>query len=376
MPASRTLFLLPICSLAPMLAAQTITAGAATFSFTVLPTTETPGAADVLNGGGGDILYQHWWWFRVAGDTREYAFKDDGTATRTVNGAGDTMTTTWTNVDNRGVFAATLTQSLQATGAAGALLTETMTITNLSGSQLDIALFGYTDFDVAGSGTDLAKGGLSSQVVIDQTNTLLAGEYRTQGNSGAAVDAFATIRNLLTNTAVDNFTTWSGAFGPGDYTGGYQWSLQIPVTGTATVASQLASLNCRPNSTVYGTGGAGTNGVPTISSDFPVMRASGTNYAIHLRNGRPSALCALMLNLSSTNQTLFGMNILVNPVGVTNLIGTNNAAGEADVGLGLPPSVAAFCGLSIYGQWLVLDPAAASGPAATSAGLQMTLGSW
>ncbi|MBK8100664.1 MAG: hypothetical protein IPK26_26550 [Planctomycetes bacterium] len=356
--------------------AVTITNGNVTYTQGAIATGETPGVAEVLNGSGGDILYQHWWWFRVAGDTREFSFKADANATRVASGSS--MTTTWPDVDSRGVFSATLQQDVFSTGATSGYLREIMTIQNLTANPLAIDLFAYTDFDVAGAGTDLARGNLSSQGVIDQTNTVLSAEFFGLGNTGNQVGAFATVRTLLTNTAVDNLAGWNGSFGAGDYTGAMQWTLMVPANGSASVLDFLATMACRPQLTGYGAGGAGVSGVPTINTDgYLLQNAIGPRPAtIGLGNGAPNALAACLLSLNQGNSTLLGINILVD-------LGTMDAAftltdptGAASRVLNIPPTPPALCGINLFSQWLVSDTAAANGVASWSAGLQMLSGGW
>ncbi len=356
--------------------AVTITAGNVSYTQSALSLTETAGTGDNLNGGGGDILYQHWWWFRVAGDSREYAFKRDANATRTA--AGPMLTTTWPDVDGRGLFRADLLQAVFSTSPTGGVLRETMQITNLSNTTpLTIDLFAYTDFDVAGSGTDLALGGLTSQVVVDQTNTILAGEFRGTNVSAAQVGAFATVRTLLTNTTVDNLAGWSGNFGPGDYTGAYQWSITVGPATNLQVHCQLATMSCRPDVRTYGTGAAGSNGVPTIRGvEYPVQDGqSPSQLNTLLENGAANSLALHLLNLAQGNSTLAGLQIWVDLNGAAVSFAQTDGAGRSRYALTLPPSPS-FCGGSLYGQWLVLDPGGVGGLASHTGGLQQTIGGW
>lgn len=236
--------MLVVAAMAPTLAnAQvcTLTAGGASY---VIPATSHYDATQTSNFTGvgtGDYLFEDGWWFRVSGDTQEFFFPvPDTTACSGANG-----TITWTNVSARG-FSATNTLALTSPAAGSGELILTMSITNLSSvDPLVISLFYGADLDVNGT----AAG--DSATLLNANNHIGI----TDGTAGAAqlrafnppadaflVRPFATttdVFGLLGDTAVTNFDNSGLPAGPFDFTGGFQWNLTIPASGTASVSVAL-----------------------------------------------------------------------------------------------------------------------------------------
>lgn len=375
----RNACLLTLGCVSPLLAqtgaAATITAGNVTFTQSALPATNTtlPGTADVLNTGGGDPLYQHWWWFRVGGDSRQFVFSNNGSATRVAN--SPTMITVWPDVDARGVFSATLVQTAVSTGATSGFVREDLTVTNLTPNQITLDLFAYTDLDVGGTSNN-ARGNLNSHVVQNATPNLSA-ECFAVGNTATEVRAFSGLRTSINSAAVYDLAGWTGTFGPGDYTGAFQWTLTLAPNASATVTDYLAVHAIRPQLNAYGTGLAGSNGTPQIAAPvFLLQDGIGMrNSSITLANGVPNGLAVLLLNLNQANQTMLGLQLYVDPVGADTTFVVANGTGGATRPFNLPASPN-FGGASLYGQWLVLDPTVPNGLASYSGGLQMLLGRW
>ena len=368
------------CSLAAGAVAQTNLAVSifnnnVSYTQSSLPTGEQLGLEDVFISGGPDILYQHWWYFRVGGDFREYAFKRDANATRAVNGSS--MTTTWPNVDGRGVLSAVLTQDVIRTGPGSGYLVESMTVTNISAAAITIELFAYTDYDIAGS-FNIARGNLSSQVVISPFNATQAGEFAAVGNSGVLVAAYPVISTQLGNTLVENLPSWSTwSFGTADYTGAFQWSFAaVPPSGSVVAIDYLASMSCRPNVVYYSNGGAGAFGVPVIVAEFAVQTATFARpITYRLAAARRNALCGLMLNVQQVNMQVLGLRVLVDPNGAALLFSVTDSSGLASVPVGIPPGTM-FCGLNLYGQFFVDDPAGIGGLASHTSGIWHVVGAW
>ncbi|MGE0481844.1 MAG: PEP-CTERM sorting domain-containing protein [Phycisphaerae bacterium] len=214
----------------------TITDGDVVFSQGNSPTVNTStgatGANFRVNGAAGtDHLFQNWWWFRANDETRESAFFN---ATGTV-AAGNTATTSWTFP----LFNAALTYVATDTGLNVGQVTETMVITNTSPAELRLNLYNYTDYDVAATaGSDSAV--LSGAGLMTITDGPWTAQFGAAGASAYQVTSFATVRGLLANALVDNLNNTGLPFGPGDFTGAFQWTLTIPGGGTATFSERLA----------------------------------------------------------------------------------------------------------------------------------------
>ncbi len=129
--------------------------------------------------------------------------------------------------------------------------------------------------------------------------------------------------------------------------------------------------NCVAFNASYGSGKAGTKGVPTLtSSQLPSL---GATSSITLGNGKPGAAPLLFVGLNSSNQSFDGGKLLVQPQLILTLpvIPQNGTLSIA----GTLPADPTLCGVTIYHQMMFAD-AGASGPyhTAQTAGLARTLG--
>lgn len=245
--------LFAIFAMAPTMAyAQscTLTAGGASY---VIPATshyDTTPTSNFTGVGTGDQLFEDGWWFRVAGDTQEFFFPVPDTTTC----AGAAGTITWNNVSTRG-FRVTNTLALTSPGAGKGEVILTMAITNLSATTpLVISLFHGADFDVNGTalGDNAILLAANTYIRIADTTTGVA-EQRAFGPPANAllVRAFgpADVFGLLSDALVNNFDNTGLPAGPIDYTGGFQWNLDIPAGGTRSVSVALNS-NAPPTTPV------------------------------------------------------------------------------------------------------------------------------
>ena len=191
-----------------------------------------------VNGAAGtDHLFENWWWFRVDGvDTREFAFNN---ATGT-SAAGNSATTNWTFAN----FSASLNYLVTDTGVNTGQVLQTMTVTNTTAQSIVLNLFNYTDYDVnATAGLDSAVSLGAGQIkVTDSANPAWDLRFNASAPNAFQVTSFATLRGLLTNTAINNLDSTGLPFGPGDFTGGYQWTLQMAPGQQMTVTETLAAV--------------------------------------------------------------------------------------------------------------------------------------
>lgn len=195
-----------------------------------------------------DHLFQMWWWYRVSGDSRERPFGSYTDGTRTISGtsnySGNTAVYTWTVADSGGdLFLARWTKVLNdGTHTGEAYLSQTFQVTNLTSSALDLSLFMYADIDLNGSGAnDSATLVAPGLIQITDGGSIFA-EMLGVGASAYQVLPFAALRALLTNTSVDNFNNTGLPFGPDDFTGGFQWNLNIPAGQTVSINASLAAI--------------------------------------------------------------------------------------------------------------------------------------
>jgi hypothetical protein len=180
-----------------------------------------------------DRLWASGWAYRLMGDTQESNF---GAAPSTSDYTGNVATFTWSDVNGLGAFDASLVVELSQPNAGEAVITRTLTIENISDGSITIDVFNYEDFDINGSfGNDTAA--LTNDpdhiTIIDGPDT---GEYRAGGNTNFQVTAFQVLLLALEDAAVTDLDGSGLPFGPGDFTGAFQWSMvEIPLFGSYTV---------------------------------------------------------------------------------------------------------------------------------------------
>lgn len=220
----------------------TLTAGGATYTIPAASHYDNSQTSNLTGVGTGDYLFEDGWWFRVSGDTQE-SFFPTPTTTTCAAAAG---TITWSDVGARGLFSASNGLTLTQDAAGSGELILTMSITNLSAvNPLVISLFHGADFDVNGTaGTDNATLAQANNYIQITDTTAGAAEYRAFDPAAnaflvrpfaAATDVFG----LLGDTAVSNFDNSGLPASSFDFTGAFQWDLNIPPSGTAAVSVAL-----------------------------------------------------------------------------------------------------------------------------------------
>jgi len=235
---------------APALGTITLNHGNALFVDTAPLTTTTTsyggGASnttDVFRPEGGTTtyhLYESGWSWRINGiDTREFAFSQAGAVEA---GSGTAFgTRTYASLAN-GASSAVCPYSLVDGGVAGqGLVVQTLQITNTGGQPLDISLFNYVDFDVsATAGGDSASWfdqANNIMNIVDGANTV---QYQGLGANAYQVQPFATLRTALTDAGITNLNNTGLPFGPGDFTGAFQWNRLLTIGQTTTVSVAFA----------------------------------------------------------------------------------------------------------------------------------------
>ncbi len=207
--------------------------------------------------GNPDHIFASAWWFRVNGvDTREYTFGNGAAA------GGPSMTAVLVgdntgNLDTGGYnynvtgpgaggpaysFTAQMRYQIFA-GTGGPAVIQTALITNTGQTSMDLSLFSYNDFDVNGTaGTDTYVHNGSWFNIVDGPSTV---NWAGFGSNAYQATAFAVIRGLLANTAINNLdNTVAGS--PGDFTGAYQWDVLQLGAGQSVMVMGSFALNGDP----------------------------------------------------------------------------------------------------------------------------------
>lgn len=190
---------------------------------------------------------QNWWWYRAGEDSREFALSNQVsfeqlnpnfvtlTYDEPVTGVGDDTL--------RFVLSYELTQL----DAITARLFIGFGITNLSAVPIQLSFFSYFDVDLASTALD------DSAVVSGEANEV---QTVSDGAALASMDYIASTRRLvgyemgsyngilsnLSNGTATNLTNSGSPFGPGDWTGAFQWDVDIApgdVTFIGSITKQI-----------------------------------------------------------------------------------------------------------------------------------------
>ena len=194
---------------------------------------------------GTDHQFSNWWWYRVAGDSAETIMPPPDIESY----VGDTATLTWNNVDGRGLFSAEL-EVVILNFPPGSVLLQILAVQNISGANLDLQVFAYTDMDLdASAGNDSASAVVGSPSqgidIVDISQGGVLGFYP----DGYRVDAFSIVRDALNDAVIDDFADTGLPFGPGDYTGAFQWG-RVLADGELHRYPTLACVNAGPGQCV------------------------------------------------------------------------------------------------------------------------------
>lgn len=222
-----------------------ITAGDVTFAYTSFAQggNDTTNA-DFTGAGPNDQVYESWWFFRVSGDGRETAFSAPDAEDYSL---GSYATLDWTDVAGRGLFDASLDVAVIDPGVGGNLF-QRMNVT--ARVDLTIDVFHYSDFDVAGSaGSDsasLISAGPDVEIGISDGGGTVVPFVGYGANAFKVTDWSngGGTRSLLRDLTDNNTDDLDGSglpFGPGDFTGAFQWSLNLVAGETATLLTQFGT---------------------------------------------------------------------------------------------------------------------------------------
>ena len=156
----------------------------------------------------------------------------------------------------------------------------------------------------------------------------------------------------------------------GDISGDGRADLLLADGATARVAV-LRSEREAPVTT-YGTGCAGTPGVP-IARWHSLPKIGAATFTLGVERGLPNATCVFMLGATQLNLPLpGGCTLLVDPL--VQLFTNTDVGGFGAIALPIPPAPW-LVGLSLVGQWFVVDTGGQIfNILSASEGLRFTLG--
>ncbi len=234
------------------------------------------GLADYFVGGPSHT-FQNWWWYRSHLDTREYAL--GGTPeSHTQVFAGTTAPNSARMVYSEPIHDGTLLDALlfdfeytvsdlfpDSEKPDLGILTIAFKVKNLTDHTVPVNLFAYFDFDVNADFLDdvAVIGGVSQHIQhiadIPQGTQNPADAVviaSSTGLSGWQISPFADILADLADDNINNLTNSGSPFGPGDYTGAFQWSFELD-PGGQFVGSLTKIVNVVPEPGTFLALGAG-----------------------------------------------------------------------------------------------------------------------
>jgi hypothetical protein len=196
-----------------------------------------------------DHLFQSAWWFRGPSDTREFAFGNGSSGSLTVSGSIvgtndgtlDTGGYDYTASNTAASYSFTSNQRWQIfnpsnTAGTNVQVLASNTITNTGSSNASFSMFFYQDFDIGGTAATDSGSLLSPNYmqIVEGANTadwvgFAANAYRA--------GAFSGTRLGLQDAVLDNFADEGLPFGPGDFTGAYQWDFALDPGQSITLTS-------------------------------------------------------------------------------------------------------------------------------------------
>ena len=234
----------------------TLTDGDATFTLRGIRgerTTSAGGLGDYksLGGTAPDHMFQNWWWYRTGTDTREFALSN---LTAFEQPQANTVSLTYEESGLRYEINYTLTDA----GDNQAVVVAQLTITNATSTPIVLNLFNYSDFDMEQSGgSDRGELVRPGYIRVYETNTahIVAAETPFAWQIGA----YPSVRNLLTDTDIDDLNNSGSPFGPGDFTSAFQWRFTLQGGESRSTALAL-TLNVEPPSCQQHNGDVDNNG--------------------------------------------------------------------------------------------------------------------
>ncbi len=209
------------------------------------------GLADYFVGGPSHT-FQNWWWYRSHMDTREYALGGTPESHTQIFGqvtAPNSARIIYSEPIHDGQlpnallfdFEYTLSDLMPDTEKPDlGILTIAFKVRNLADHTIPVHLFGYFDFDVNGDFVDdvAELGGVSNHIqhvadIPQGTQNPADGVViaSSTGLAGWQISPFADILADLSDDNIDNLSNSGSPFGPGDYTGAFQWSFELEPGG-------------------------------------------------------------------------------------------------------------------------------------------------
>jgi len=190
---------------------------------------------------GEDYLNSDWWFYRIQGDTQEKSLPHPDKIEYHSYG----LILSWFDLDNRGKIKLIMIIDIFQDNSLGAHLNQEVYIENLTNEEIDIHVFKYFDFDiydVLNNEATLESEPDYIKVFGGDGQNIDFAEMRAGGNIAYQVQEQPTIRQIFSNTQVDDLDNSGLPFGPGDFAAAFQWNSTIPPNNGYIVLSTSAAI--------------------------------------------------------------------------------------------------------------------------------------
>jgi hypothetical protein len=194
----------------------------------------TPGidATQQFVVGGIDHMFDFWWWVRGPGGTMETILPN----ATSENEAGALNQITVDNFPTAGATA-NLQHIISKPSFNIANLNSQLQLFNNTDSAVVYDVFVYLDLDLGGTaGGDTVTGSPGSLTITEGPFTAV---WTVAGANATFVATFPNILNALNDTNVSNFGNGGFPFGPGDFTGVYQFALTLQPSSFGSVVTDI-----------------------------------------------------------------------------------------------------------------------------------------
>jgi hypothetical protein len=191
---------------------------------------------------GKNYLAQQWFWYRVG--TAGLQLSIDTLTLTSYTNTGTSLTTIWTDPNNRFNIDLTYVLTGSAPGSGTSDVQESIAVDNLSSSNsLNFHFYQYSHFNLSGGHDSVAlgKNGFGNYYLADQSGsgiqlqeTVVTGTPSPPGaQEGEAAFYPQTLNNLNT---VNGYTlNDNNSVGPGDVTWALEWDKNLAPDGTFTI---------------------------------------------------------------------------------------------------------------------------------------------
>ncbi len=233
--------LLLVAATTPAVRAQgTVTDGDASFTYVGFDNGSCADRVSFVPGTVGstvDVAWQNWWWLGING-----APESQLPTPSTQSYVGDTATLSFSSIGISGLDATLIGRVIDGAVDNAANWQEELTIFNGSPNPVTLDVFQYADIEVGGTyngdlADRVAPGDATWIRITDPAVPTNYQDHRALAPSGYRVVAYNQLCLALADGIEDDLLDTGLPFGPGDYTGAFEWREVQLASGASIVFS-------------------------------------------------------------------------------------------------------------------------------------------